>query len=222
MARLLRGLDDRHLDRYAGYQFIENYQYREKSFLYHDFMARDYSRLLLHKQDKSDRLAGAGKRLSRRRTGEFKNKARSAYLRATEAIKYNDDNHEWSRRQKWREVFGPLYPRLKTSAMCWRVGSRECYGRCAYSHKTHEKMAERHANWLRRFKWLQIILAALTTGGAVTVLFDRNSFFFAFATALLAILLLIANSYMKDLDPGQTAEKHREAASESGMFGKRI
>lgn len=91
---------------------------------------------------------------------------------------------------------------------------RECYGRCAYSHKTHEKMAERHATWLRRFKWLQIILAALTTGGAVTVLFDRDSFFFAFATALLAILLLIANSYMKDLDPGQTAQKHREAASD--------
>jgi SMODS and SLOG-associating 2TM effector domain family 4 len=91
---------------------------------------------------------------------------------------------------------------------------RECYGRCAYSHKTHEKMAERHATWLRRFKWLQIILAALTTGGAVTVLFDRDSFFFAFATALLAILLLIANSYMKDLDPGQVAQKHREAASD--------
>jgi hypothetical protein len=35
-----------------------------------------------------------------------------------------------------------------------------------FSHKTHEKMAERHSSWLRRFKWLQIILAALTAGGA--------------------------------------------------------
>jgi hypothetical protein len=41
-------------------------------------------------------------------------------------------------------------------------------------HKTHEKMAERHATWLRRFKWLQIILAALTTAGAVGVLFEQN------------------------------------------------
>jgi hypothetical protein len=91
---------------------------------------------------------------------------------------------------------------------------RECYGRCAYSHKTHEKMAERHATWLLRFKWLQIILAALTTAGAVGVLFDRTSVFFPYATALLSILLLIANSYMKDLDPGQTAQKHCEAASD--------
>jgi hypothetical protein len=91
---------------------------------------------------------------------------------------------------------------------------RESYGRCAYSHKTHEKMAERHAAWLRRFKWLQIILAALTTGGAIGVLFDKNSRLFAYGTALLSILLLIANSYIKDLDPGQTAQKHREAASD--------
>jgi hypothetical protein len=25
-----------------GYQFIENYEYREKSFLYHDFMMHDF------------------------------------------------------------------------------------------------------------------------------------------------------------------------------------
>jgi hypothetical protein len=91
---------------------------------------------------------------------------------------------------------------------------RECYGRCAYSHKTHEKMADRHSSWLRRFKWLQIILAAMTTGGAVGVLFDKDSLWFAYGAALLSTLLLIANSYVKDLDPGQTAQKHREAASD--------
>lgn len=91
---------------------------------------------------------------------------------------------------------------------------RECYGRCAYTHKTHEKMAERSAASLRRFKWVQIILSALTTGGAVGVVFDRSSVFFPYATAALAIMLLILNSYLKDLDPGQLAQKHREAASD--------
>lgn len=91
---------------------------------------------------------------------------------------------------------------------------RECYGRCAYTHKTHEKMAERSAASLRRFKWAQIILSALTTGGAVGVVFDRSSVFFPYSTAVLAITLLILNSYLKDLDPGQLAQKHREAASD--------
>jgi hypothetical protein len=54
----------------------------------------------------------------------------------------------------------------------------------------------------------------LTTGGAVSVIFDRSSAFFPYATAALAITLLILNSYLKDLDPGQLAQKRREAASD--------
>ena len=91
---------------------------------------------------------------------------------------------------------------------------RECFGRCAYTHKTHEKMAERSATGLRRVKWAQIVLSALTTGGAIGVIFDKGSIFFAYATAMLAISMLILNSYVKDLDPGQAAQKHREAASD--------
>jgi hypothetical protein len=91
---------------------------------------------------------------------------------------------------------------------------RECYGRCAYTHKTHEKMAEGCATRLTQIKVAQIILSALTTGGAVGVIFDRNSVVFPYATAILAISLLILNSYVKDLDPGQAAQKHREAASD--------
>ncbi|WFU80682.1 nucleotidyltransferase [Bradyrhizobium sp. CIAT3101] len=93
-----------------AYQFIEAYQYRDKSFLYHDFMARDFFDYLA-KQDQNKtawRAPGSGSHVHR--AGLFECKARSAYLRATEAIQYNDDNHEWSRRQKWRDVFGSLYP----------------------------------------------------------------------------------------------------------------
>ncbi|SDJ06638.1 hypothetical protein SAMN05216338_103825 [Bradyrhizobium sp. Rc2d] len=93
-----------------AYQFIENYQYRDKSFLYHDFMARDFFDYLA-KQNQNQtvwRAPGSGSHVHRK--GVFEHKARSAYLRASEAIQYNDDNHEWSRRQKWRDVFGSLYP----------------------------------------------------------------------------------------------------------------
>lgn len=93
-----------------AYQFIENYQYRDKSFLYHDFMARDFFEYLSG-QDRTQsfwRAPGSGSYVMR--TGVFEFKARSAQLRAIEAIQYDNDNHAWSRRQKWREVFGTLFP----------------------------------------------------------------------------------------------------------------
>jgi hypothetical protein len=91
---------------------------------------------------------------------------------------------------------------------------RECFGRCAYTHKTHEKMAERSSKQLHRVKLSQIVLSALTAGGAVGVIFSKDSLLFQYATAILSIALLILNSYVKDLDPGQRAQKHREAASD--------
>jgi hypothetical protein len=75
-------------------------------------------------------------------------------------------------------------------------------------------MAEVCATRLGRIKLGQIILSALTTGGAVGVIFAQDSWFFEYATALLAISLLILNSYVKDIDPGQLAQKHRETASD--------
>lgn len=91
-----------------AYQFIEKWEYRDKSFFYHDYMARDFF-AFLSTQDVTQnfwRAPGSGSWVSRK--GSFEYKARSAYLKACEAIQY--DSYEWSRRQKWREIFGTLYP----------------------------------------------------------------------------------------------------------------
>jgi hypothetical protein len=91
---------------------------------------------------------------------------------------------------------------------------RECFGRCAYTHKTHEKMADREARHLKFVKWGQIVLSALTAAGAVGILFKKDSDFFPYVTVALAVVTLILSSYVKDLNPGETAQKHREAASD--------
>lgn len=91
---------------------------------------------------------------------------------------------------------------------------RECFGRVAYSHKTHEKMAERRSQTLRVIKWIQIILSALTSGGAIAAIIDEVHPAFPIATAILAVATLIVNSYVKDIDPGADAQRHREAASD--------
>jgi hypothetical protein len=93
-----------------AYQFIENYEHREKSFLYHDYMSRDFLEYL-HGQDEKQtvwRAPGSGSHVGR--TGVFEHKARSAQLRAIEAIQYAANGHHPSARSKWREIFGPLYP----------------------------------------------------------------------------------------------------------------
>lgn len=94
---------------------------------------------------------------------------------------------------------------------------RECYGRCAYTHKIHEKMAERLADHQWYAKWFNIILSALITGGAVTAVFRADTGllqYSEYATAGLAVLSLIYNAYQKDLDPGALAQRHRETASD--------
>lgn len=108
----------------------------------------------------------------------------------------------------------PLDPRYQLESQV-----RECYGRCAYTHKTHEKMAERFDGYQWWLKWGNIVLSALITGGAVGALFDANSplgkyaLYAGYATAALAILSLIFNSCIKEFDPGALAQRHRETAS---------
>jgi hypothetical protein len=75
-------------------------------------------------------------------------------------------------------------------------------------------MAERSAAWLRNMKWAQIVLAALTTGGAISAVFDKSSAIYPLVTAGLSVSLLILNTYLKDINPGEVAQKHREAASD--------
>ena len=91
---------------------------------------------------------------------------------------------------------------------------RDCFGRCAYTHKTHEKMAERLTKRQKIGKWANIVLSALIAGGASAVIFKPADPLLPYVTAALSILSLIFNSYLKDLDPGALAQQHRVAASD--------
>lgn len=89
---------------------------------------------------------------------------------------------------------------------------RECYGRVVYTHKTHERMADRCADTLRVYKLSQIVLSALTTAGAVGVVV-RDETWIEIATAVVSFATLFVAAYLKDVDPGAIAQKHRDAAA---------
>jgi len=89
---------------------------------------------------------------------------------------------------------------------------RDCFGRAAYSHKTHEKMADGCTTTLRRIKLWQLILALVSTGTiALTFLIDET-FMKVIATLISAGTAFLAG-YTKSFDPGATSQKHRDAAN---------
>ena len=89
---------------------------------------------------------------------------------------------------------------------------RECFARVVYTHKAHEKMAEDCARKLRNYKWLQILISALTASTAFLAIV-RDSGYAKWCTALLSVIGIWATGYMKGLDPGGSAQKHRDAAA---------
>jgi hypothetical protein len=89
---------------------------------------------------------------------------------------------------------------------------RECYARVAYTHKTHEKMAENCSNTLRKYKYAQIASSALTACGALTAVFVSATSV-KIATVALSFASVWISGFMKNMDPGGTAQKHRDAAA---------
>ena len=92
---------------------------------------------------------------------------------------------------------------------------RECFGRVAYSHKTHEKCADICHVRLGRLKVVQIVLSAIVTGGILTAIFGSQDIevFSQAISAILSTMLLVLNAYAKDVDPGRQSERHRESAA---------
>ena len=89
---------------------------------------------------------------------------------------------------------------------------RECFGRVVYTHKTHERMADRSAATLRRYKVLQITLSALTSAGAIGVVVGEE-LWVEVATVCISFMTLFVAAYLKNFDPGAIAQKHRDAAA---------
>jgi hypothetical protein len=90
---------------------------------------------------------------------------------------------------------------------------RECYGRVVYSHKTHEKCADILLSALSRIRVWQIILSAITTAGFVGAIFGAGKMS-ALAGMIVSTVLLALNSYTKNYDMGELAQKHKQAASD--------
>ena len=90
---------------------------------------------------------------------------------------------------------------------------RESFGRVVYSHKTHEKEAERFNSSAIRTKWINIILTSLTSGTLITTIIT-NQTLLAYISAALATITLAFIIFQLSFTPEEKAEKHRQTAKE--------
>ena len=89
---------------------------------------------------------------------------------------------------------------------------REMYGRAAYTHKTHEKMADGYIARYRRIKTVEICLSAAAASSLLIAVFG-DSKPGTVVGAVLSTILLGLTLYFKEASLGEQAQKHTVVAS---------
>ena len=95
---------------------------------------------------------------------------------------------------------------------------REMYGRAAYTHKTHQKMADGYVTKYKRIKLIEIVLSAATTTSLLVALFGKSEAATAVGAVLSAILAGCA-LYFKEASLGEQAQLHTEVGAK--LWGAR-
>jgi len=95
-----------------AYQFIIDWEHKDKSYLYYDFMCRDFFKYMVNQDNNQAywKAPGSGQYVYGK--GLFQYKAKRCYNISLDAIAYETTTpkKEWSAKQKWREIFGTLFP----------------------------------------------------------------------------------------------------------------
>lgn len=91
-------------------RFIRKWEYKDKSFIYFDWLFRDFFYFLSQQDPAQTTFKSIGSERIMNRTGIFEYKARTAYNNAIEAIDKAQNGFEYTAKSKWREVFGNVFP----------------------------------------------------------------------------------------------------------------
>lgn len=88
---------------------MPNWTNNDKSYLYYDFMTRDFLKFIseLDKEQKYWSAPGSGQRVYK--TGNFQDKAKSSYNDAVTAINYETDKKPSDAGIYWRRIFGSFF-----------------------------------------------------------------------------------------------------------------
>ncbi len=93
-----------------AYTFIKDWAHRDKSYLYYDYMTRDFFQYMSGQSPTQDYWLSPGANQRVYKDGDFQYKAKRSYNISLAAIEHAVKGETWSSRQKWREIYGGNYP----------------------------------------------------------------------------------------------------------------
>jgi len=93
-----------------AYNFLKDWQYKDKSFTYYDWMVRDFFEFLKNQNSNQSYWLAPGSNQYVWRKGNFEYKALRCFNLSKEAISYEEDKKNYSVNLKWKEIFGNKFP----------------------------------------------------------------------------------------------------------------
>ena len=93
-----------------AYNFIDMWEYKDKSFIYYDWMSKDFFKYLLNIDHNQSYWYAPGSRMLVAKSGAFQHKAKQAYTTALQAIENANAGYEYTAKSNWREIYGTDFP----------------------------------------------------------------------------------------------------------------
>ena len=93
-----------------AYQFIAQWTNRDKSYLYYDYMTRDFFEFLGQQDRSQDYWIAPGSNSRVGRIGSFELRAREAHAVALDAIANLQAEQLWAAKNKFRQIYGTAFP----------------------------------------------------------------------------------------------------------------
>lgn len=93
-----------------AYRFLTDWSERDKSYLYYDWMSRDFFSYLKNQNSNQTTWYAIGSGQSIYNSDNFRYKATLAYNKTLEAIQLETNGYNWSSKQKWRDIYGHRFP----------------------------------------------------------------------------------------------------------------
>lgn len=94
-----------------SYNFISTWEYKDKSYLYYDWMTRDFLKFVSDQPTSQSKWKVMGSDRYINCYGSFQNKAKKSYDKAVEAIA-DEKDYPAIANSEWREIYGNKFPTL--------------------------------------------------------------------------------------------------------------
>lgn len=94
-----------------SYNFISSWEYRDKSYVYYDWMTRDFLKYVSEQPTSQYRWQVMGSNRYITCFGSFQSKAKTSYEKSLEAIE-DETKYPSCANTEWREIYGSKFPTL--------------------------------------------------------------------------------------------------------------